>query len=143
MTAPDTNFVYDGFWTLPRWTNAFVHVVDGHLNSDDVCARLLNVISEVKINTKVKVPNYDRLTSVYPSFWLGYPFWTKVKHEFDVRFHIKIRTPVQEDGKLIDINGTLREWLRSPFTKYRPLWEVLIISGKYYNGTKFKPRPYY
>jgi hypothetical protein len=128
---PDFGFAADAFWDNPRSGIAFVYVIDGPLKMDDVCARLSAEIS-LSETKAADVPNYERLTSVYPSYWFGYPFWTKAIQKFDVRDHVRIGAQKQ-DEIMIDVNRILRDWLVSPFMRNRPLWDVLIISGKIMN----------
>ena len=73
--------------------------------------------------------HFDRLTSLYPSFWLGYPFSTKLKSEFNVTNHVNYVNPPRGGQNFMDVNNMICEWLSSPFPRGQPLWDIMITSG--------------
>jgi len=126
----DYGFSTDDFWDNPRGGIAFAHILQGPLNVDFVYKRIADVLLGKREMLSGSEPNYDRLTSVFPCVWLGFPFWKKVKEfEFDIKKHIRLFAHAQEDEGILNVNRPLAEWLQSSFARNQPLWDILLIPG--------------
>jgi len=134
IDMPDALFTLDSFWDRPLGCISFVHIVHGRLDPDAIEKRLSEVLFGRRGLGSERVANYDRLTSVYPSYWLGYPFWTRAESEFDIQKHVRVQAMGPMDQFEKELHSVLKVWLVSPLHKGRPLWDVLVIPG---NSMKF------
>lgn len=133
VSGLDVSFSTDNFFGRPLGSLAFIWNVDGCISPQLIIDRLENVLkcaetSEIATEKESSSTNgFEKLTSVYPIFWLGYPFWKKVDTSFHVKNHVKVSELSKEFTHPDDINKQICEWMQEPFTHGLPLWELRII----------------
>lgn len=143
----DVFFSTDDFYRRPYGNVGFVWIIDGSVSPDVIMSRLQDALSPSTrgdgdyANDKNSESNtgYEKLTSVVPHFWLGYPFWRRAR-PFDIRNHVNIMESnperfIQPD----DINKMICEWMLEPFTQGRPLWEIRLMPNITVNSSKKLP----
>lgn len=151
VSGLDVFFTTDNFYHRPYGGLAFVWVINGSLSPQLIMNRLKTALVSSSsgietttgnstqdlaqqqglvqdIDNKKTKKGYEKLTSVVPIFWMGYPFWKKATQPFDIRKHVKVEELnkerfMQPDG----INKLICEWMLEPFSRDLPLWEIRLV----------------
>ncbi|OXA37970.1 putative diacylglycerol O-acyltransferase tgs1 [Folsomia candida] len=129
MTGLDHAFCTDPFHTRPRSGTAFIWICEGKLNPDEILDRFSSILE----NNSGEM--YARLKSVYPSKFMGIPFWRRARKEFEMRDHLRV-LGAQEGHNFNedDLNAFLVKWMRLPFTEGIPFWEAMVVPGVTISG---------
>jgi len=120
LTLWDFALAADQFCGKSRGAISGIIIVEGELTSQTVQLRFEKIFSSSKF-----LRNYKRLTSVYPTHWLGYPFWAEIKTSLDISKHLKV-VPVSDEDNFEEAR---EDWLVSPFASKQPLWDILHVPG--------------
>jgi len=124
VTGLDISFSTDDFFGRPYGGLSFIWLIDGPVQPHLLIDRLEKAM-EFRHSMGY---DYEKLTTVFPTFWLGYPFWKKSNQEFRVQNHVKIMQVEEEEFvQLDDINKSICEWMLEPFSQGLPLWEIRLV----------------
>ncbi|CAL8100490.1 unnamed protein product [Orchesella dallaii] len=123
VTGLDISFCTDDFFGRPHGGLSFIWLIDGPLRPN----LLIDRLEKVMASRTSKNYDYEKLTTVVPTFWLGYPFWKKTDKEFRVQNHVKIMDVGDEYVQPNDINKRICEWMVEPFGEGLPLWEIRVV----------------